>query len=96
MDKIFMLTVAVGTILIKSDGKRQTLDKVPENAQELWEGGSRVLLLKKDAAKEFLAQYSKANLEKILEARKHLKYKAEIKLLEDAIKATKQTKSENS
>lgn len=87
MDKVFTLTVVVGTILLNGDGSQQTLQGVPDNAKELWESGSRILVLKKDAAPEFLSTYSKEELEKILADRIHLNYKAEIKLLEDAIKA---------
>lgn len=87
MDKVFLLTVAVGTVILKSNGSRQILSSVPENAVELWENGSRTLVLKRDAAPDFLSKYSKEQLEKILQNRKHLKYAAEIKHLETAIKS---------
>lgn len=84
-----MLTVAVGTIILRGNGTQQILTEVPKNAQQLWENGSRTLVLMRTAAPDFLKQYSKEQLEKILAARQHLKIKAEIKLLEDAIKASK-------
>jgi hypothetical protein len=84
MDKYFILTVAVGTIIIKGDGSRQTLSEVPKNALELWEEGSRTLCLRKEGV-EILTDFSKERLEKVLETRIHLDYKAEIRLLEDLI-----------
>jgi len=91
MDKYFILTVAVGTIIIKGDDSRQTLSEVPKNALELWEEGSRTLCLRKDGV-ELLADFSKERLEKVLEARIHLDYKAEIRLLEDLIKTAGKAK----
>lgn len=86
MDKYFILTVLPGTIIWKGNGSKQTLTVVPENALELWERGSRTLCLKKDGI-EILYDFTKERLEKVLETRKVLNYKAEIKLLEDLIKA---------
>lgn len=91
MDKYFILTVKPGTIIWSGNGSKQTLTVVPENALELWERGSRTLCLKKDGI-EILSDFTKERLEKVLETRKVLNYKAEIKLLEDLIKAAGKTK----
>ena len=86
MNKFFILTVALGTIIWKADGSQQILNDVPDNAAELWENASSTLCLKKDGAEEFLKSFSKNKLETILEKRKVLNFPAEQKLLEDALK----------
>lgn len=86
MSKFFILTVALGAIIWKPDGGKQTLNEVPDNAAELWENGSSTLCLKKDGAEEFLKDFSKNKLETVLAKRKALNFPAEIKLLEDALK----------
>lgn len=91
MDKYFYLTVKSGSVVHRASGIRQTLIEVPKNALELWEEGSQTLCLRKDGL-ELLTDFSKARLEKVLDARKHLNYKTEIKLLEDAIKASGKSK----
>lgn len=91
MDKYFVLTVKKGSVVHRANGVRQTLSEVPKNALELWEEGSRTLCLRKDGS-ELLADFPRERLSNILETRRHLNYKAEIKLLEDAIKATTKPK----
>lgn len=91
MTDVFMLTVPVGSVIHGANGS-QVLNGVPENAAELWEQGSSTLVLKKASADEFLKDFSKARLEKVLELRRPLKMEAEIKLLEAAIKGASKNK----
>lgn len=86
MDKYFGLTVAKGTIIWRADGSQQTLTEVPENALDIWEKGSRTLCLKKEGA-ELLEKFSKQKIQQILDLRRPLKYEAEIKILEKALKS---------
>lgn len=85
MDKQFTLLVRVGSVINRPNGQKQTLTEVPANALELWEEGTATLMLKKDAA-DVIADFSKDRLEKILNLRRNLNYKSEIKLLETAVK----------
>lgn len=85
MDKYFVLTVKPGSVVNRPNGQRQTLTEVPKNALELWEEGSLTLCLRKDGL-ELLNDFSKERLEKVLQLRKNLNYKAEIQLLESSIK----------
>ncbi len=85
MDKYFLLTVRPGSIVNRPNGQKQTLSEVPKNALELWEEGSLTLCLRKDGL-ELLNDFTKERLEKVLLLRKNLNYKAEIQLLENAIK----------
>ncbi len=95
-DENFILTVAKGSVLHRANGGSIVLDSIPENAFELWKNGEYVFCLKKDGA-SLLEKISKEELVAILEKRKAFDYKVEIKLLEDAIKASGKTKKvENS
>lgn len=85
MDKYFVLTVKPGSVVNRPNGQRQTLTEVPKNALELWEEGSLTLCLRKDGL-ELLNDFSKERLEKVLQLRKNLNYRAEIQLLESSIK----------
>lgn len=86
MEKYFFLTVKPGSVIHRANGVRQTLLEVPKNALEIWESGSTTLCLLKEGM-ELLSEFSKERLEKVLELRRNLNNKAEIKLLEAAIKA---------
>lgn len=88
MDKYFVLTVPIGSIIWLPKGKEQKITGIPDNALELWKDGTRTLLLKKDGA-ELFSDYNQEELEKILEARKHVNNKIEIKILEGLIKSAK-------
>lgn len=94
MEKYFILTVALGSIIWRADGRQQILTGVPSNALELWENGSRTLLLKKDGA-ELLQDYSIKKLSEIYEVRKPIKNKFELKILENLIKAKTSKKVES-
>ncbi|WP_278380983.1 hypothetical protein [Chryseobacterium arthrosphaerae] len=85
MDKYFILTVRPGSVVNRPNGQSQTLTEVPKNALELWEEGSLTLCLKKDGL-EVLNDFSKERMEKVLQLRRNLNYKAEILLLENSIK----------
>lgn len=85
MDKYFLLTVKPGSVINRPNGQRQTLTEVPKNALELWEEGTLTLCLRKDGL-ELLNDFSKERLEKVLQLRKNLNYRAEIQLLESSIK----------
>lgn len=86
MDKYFALIVKPGSVIHRANGIKQTLTEVPKNALEIWEEGSQTLCLRKDGS-ELIAEFTKERLENILELRRNINYKAEIKLLENAIKA---------
>lgn len=94
MDKYFILTVALGSVIWRADGRQQKLTGVPPNALQLWENGSRTLLLKKDGA-ELLQDYSIEKLSEIYEVRKPIKNKFELKILENLIKAKTSKKVES-
>ena len=85
MDKYFILTVRPGSVVNRPNGQKQTLTEVPKNALELWEEGSLTLCLRKDGL-EILNDFTKERLEKVLQLRKNLNYRAEIQLLESSIK----------
>lgn len=85
MDKYFLLVVKPGAVVNRPNGQKQTLTTVPKNALELWEEGTLTLCLRKDGL-ELLNDFSKERLEKVLQLRKNLNYKAEIQLLESSIK----------
>ncbi|ANF51741.1 hypothetical protein A0O34_15050 [Chryseobacterium glaciei] len=85
MDKYFLLVVKRGSVVNRPNGQRQTLTEVPKNALELWEEGTLTLCLRKDGL-ELLNDFSKERLEKVLQLRKNLNYRAEIQLLESSIK----------
>ena len=85
MDKYFILTVRPGSVVNRPNGQKQTLTEVPKNALELWEEGSLTLCLRKDGL-EILNDFTKERLEKVLQLRRNLNYKAEIQLLESSIK----------
>lgn len=85
MDKYFLLVVKSGSVVNRPNGQRQTLTEVPKNALELWEEGTLTLCLRKDGL-ELLNDFSKERLEKVLQLRKNLNYRAEIQLLESSIK----------
>lgn len=85
MDKYFIFTVKPGSVVNRPNGQRQTLTEVPKNALELWEEGTLTLCLRKDGL-ELLNDFSKERLEKVLQLRKNLNYRAEIQLLESSIK----------
>lgn len=74
-----------GSVVNRPNGYQQTLTAVPKNALELWEEGSLTLCLRKDGL-ELLNDFSKERLEKVLQLRKNLNYRAEIQLLESSIK----------
>ena len=84
-DDNFVLTVTKGSVLHRAGGYI-VLDKIPENAFQLWKDGESVLSLRKTGA-PLLENISKTELVSILEKRKNLDYQVEIKLLQDAIKA---------
>ncbi len=85
MEKYFLLVVKPGAVVNRPNGQKQILTDVPKNALELWEEGSSTLCLRKDGL-ELLNEFSKQRLEKVLQLRKNLNYKAEVQLLEIAIK----------
>ncbi len=81
----FILTVAVGSVLHRADGTSVKLNNIPENALEIWRNGSRVFALRKSGA-DLLNDFSKKELELILEKRISHDFKVEIQLLKKAIK----------
>ncbi|WP_312390845.1 hypothetical protein [Chryseobacterium sp.] len=85
MDKYFLLVVKPGSVVNRPNGQKETLTEVPKNALELWEEGSLTLCLRKDGL-ELLTDFSKERLEKVLQLRRNLNYRAEIQLLESSIK----------
>jgi hypothetical protein len=78
----FLLTVSVGSIII---GSNQRLTEVPINALELWENGSHTLCLRKAGA-ELLKDYPKEKIQKLIEVRTPMNYKAELELLNKLLK----------
>lgn len=84
-NEFFILTVAVGSVLHRTDGTSVKLTGIPENAFEIWRNGSRVFSLRKSGA-DLLNDLSKKELERILEKRISHDFKVEIQLLKKAIK----------
>lgn len=82
-NEYFLLTVAVGSIII---GSNQRLTEVPENALQLWENGSHTLCLRKGGV-ELLKDYSKERIQKLIEVRAPINFKAELELLGKILKA---------
>lgn len=78
-DDIFLVTKTKGSILHRGNGEKIVLDKVPENALELWKEGSDVIALRKTGS-SILEKLSKAELEAILE--KRLPHGINVELLE--------------
>ena len=79
----FLLTVAVGSIII---GSNQRLTEIPENALQLWENGSYTLCLRKGGV-ELLKDYSKERIQRLIEVRTPINFKAEIELLKTLLKS---------
>lgn len=82
----FILTVAVGSIIIGSNNSQTRLTEVPPNALQLWENGSHTLCLRK-AGVELLKDYSKEKIQKLIEVRTPINFKAEIELLKTLLKS---------
>lgn len=91
--KNFILTVPVGSTIIGSDGSQTKLTAVPANALSLWENGTRTLCLKKDGV-EILNDHSKEQIQKLIEVRTTVGFKAEIELLKSLLKTAKKTSVE--
>lgn len=83
----FILTVPKGSVLHRTDGT-VVLDKIPENAFDLWKEGEYVFALKKSGA-VLLENLTPSELEVILNKRQPINNLFEIKLIETAIKAAK-------
>lgn len=82
----FLLTVAVGSVIVGSDNSQTKLTDVPTNALHLWENGSHTLCLRK-AGVELLKDYPKEKIQKLIEVRTPINFKAEIELLKSLLKA---------
>ena len=91
MEKHFLLTVALGSVIHSRDFGKQVLTGVPKNALELWENGSQTLVLKKDGA-EILDDFSQERLKKVIALRTPLKYKGELETLKKVLSAKKADK----
>ncbi len=91
MEKYFALLVKPGSVVNRPNGQKQTLTDVPKNALELWEEGTLTLCLRKEGL-DLLKDFSKERMEKVLQLRKNLNYRAEIQLLESSIKNFGKTK----
>jgi|GEM_PF-1236764 len=82
----FLLTVAVGSIIIGSNNSQTKLTEIPKNALQLWESGSHTLCLRKGGV-ELLKDYSKEKIQKLIEVRTPINFKAELELLKTLLKA---------
>lgn len=91
--KNFILTVPVGSTIIGSDGSQTKLIGVPANALSLWENGTRTLCLKKEGV-EILNDHSTEQIQKLIEVRTKVGYKAEIELLKSVLKSAKKPAAE--
>lgn len=92
--KNFILTVPVGSTIIGSDGSQTKLTGVPANALSLWENGTRTLCLRKDGV-DILNDYSKEQIQKLIETRTKVGFKAEIELLKTLLKSAKKPAAED-
>lgn len=93
ISKNFILTVPVGSTIIGSDGFQTKLTGVPTNALSLWENGTRTLCLKRDGV-DILKDHSKEQIQKLIEIRTKVGFKAEIELLKSLLKSTKKPAAE--
>lgn len=82
----FLLTVAVGSIIVGSDNSQTKLIEVPVNALQLWENGNHALCLRKKGI-ELLKDYPKERIQKLIEIRTPINFKAELELLKSLLKA---------
>jgi hypothetical protein len=81
----FLLTVAVGSIIIGSNNSQTKITEVPVNALQLWENGNHALCLRKKGI-ELLQDYPKERIQKLIEIRTPINFKAELELLKSLLK----------
>lgn len=74
--------------MIGADGSKTTLNDIPKNAFEYWKSGNYAFCLKKDTAAELLKDYSKDELQKLIEIRTPIGYKAELDTLNSLLKSS--------
>jgi len=74
--------------MIGPDGSKTTLDDVPKNVLELWSAGNYAFCLKKDTAAELFKDYSKEQLQKLIDIRTPIGYKAELDTLKSLLKSS--------
>lgn len=86
--KFFILTVTKGSEMIGADGSKITLNEVPKNALEHWQSGNYAFCLKRDTAAELFADYSKEQIQKLIDLRTPIGYKGEIAVLKSLLKAS--------
>ncbi|QWA38866.1 hypothetical protein [Chryseobacterium sp. ZHDP1] len=85
-NQFFILTVTKGSEMIGADGSKTTLNDVPKNALEYWESGNYAFCLKKDTAAELFKDYSKEQIQKLIEIRTPIGYKGELDTLNSLLK----------
>lgn len=87
-NQFFILTVTKGSVMIGADGSKTTLNDVPKNALEHWKAGNYAFCLKKDTAAELFKDYSKEQIQKLIEIRTPIGYKAELDTLNSLLKSS--------
>lgn len=80
----FVLTVAKGSEII-SKSRRIILNEIPKEAQQLWETGYYGFALRKGGEVLF-ENYTKEQIEKLIEIRKPLSYTVELNALKSLLK----------